>query len=71
LSFWWILQSVSSTLPWAKKTGLLTIRPHAVVHSIIYDEQKGKAHRVRIIDAITNQSTEYFAKVIFFERPPV
>ncbi len=57
--------SVSSTLPWAKKTGLLTIRPHSVVHSIIYDEQKGRATGVRIIDAITNQSTEYSAKVIF------
>ena len=32
--------SVSSTLPWAKKTGNLTIRPFSVVHSIFYDEQK-------------------------------
>jgi choline dehydrogenase-like flavoprotein len=57
--------SVSSTLPWAKKTGNLTIRPHAVVHSVIYDEQKERATGVRIIDALTNQSTDYFAKVIF------
>jgi len=57
--------SVSSTLPWAKKTGNLTIRPHSVVHSIIYDEKKGKASGVRVIDALTNQSTDYFAKVIF------
>ena len=57
--------SVSSTLPWAKKTGNLTIRPHSVVHSVFYDEQKGKASGVKIIDALTNQSTVYFAKVIF------
>jgi len=57
--------SVSSTLPWAKKTGNLTIRPHSVVHSIIFDEQKGKATGVRIIDANTKQPVEYFAKVIF------
>ncbi|MDQ6763388.1 MAG: GMC family oxidoreductase [Bacteroidota bacterium] len=57
--------SVSSTLPWAKKTGNLTIRPFSVVHSVIYDEQKGKATGVRIIDANTNEATEYFAKVIF------
>jgi len=57
--------SVSSTLPWAKKTGNLTIRPHAVVHSIIYDEQKGKAVGVKIIDAQTHQEVDYFAKVIF------
>jgi choline dehydrogenase-like flavoprotein len=57
--------SVSSTLPWAQKTGNLTIRPYSVVHSIIYDEQNGKAKGVRIIDAVTNISTDYFAKVVF------
>ncbi len=57
--------SVSSTLPWAKKTGNLTVRPHAVVHSIIYDEKKGKATGVRIIDDLTKQTTDYFASVIF------
>src|ERR1700760_2584272 len=57
--------SVSSTLPWAEKTGNLTIRPFSVVHSIIYDEKKGRASGVRIIDANTHQATEYFAKVIF------
>lgn len=57
--------SVSSTLPWAEKTGNLTIRPHSVVHSIIYDETKGKATGVRIIDAISQEVTEYFARIIF------
>jgi choline dehydrogenase-like flavoprotein len=57
--------SVSSTIPWAKKTGLLTIRPFSVVHSIIYDEQKQKAVGVKVIDANTKQSTDYFARIIF------
>ncbi|MEX0686953.1 MAG: GMC family oxidoreductase [Balneolales bacterium] len=57
--------SNSSTLPWAKKTGNLTIRTHSVVHSIIYDEQKGKATGVRVIDANTKEMTEYYARVIF------
>jgi choline dehydrogenase-like flavoprotein len=57
--------SVSSTLPWAEKTGHLTIRPFSVVHSILYDEQKGKATGVRIIDTNTHQVTEYFSRVIF------
>ena len=57
--------SVSSTLPWANKTGNLTIRPFSVVHSIIYDEKKNKAVGVRIIDANTHQATEYFSKIIF------
>lgn len=57
--------SVSSTLPWAQKTGNLTIRPHSVVHSIIYDEQKGKATGVRVIDANTKETIEYYARIIF------
>ncbi|HEV2354601.1 MAG TPA: GMC family oxidoreductase [Puia sp.] len=57
--------SVSSTLPWAKKTGHLTIRPFSVVHSIIYDEKKGKATGVRVIDANTKKQYDYFARVFF------
>jgi choline dehydrogenase-like flavoprotein len=57
--------SNSSTLPWAQRTGKLTLRPDSVVHSIIYDEKKGKATGVRVIDAKTNAATEYFASVIF------
>ncbi|SFP59558.1 GMC oxidoreductase [Parafilimonas terrae] len=57
--------SNSSTLPWAEKTGNLTVRPFSVVHSIIYDEQKQRASGVRIIDTNTKQATEYFARIIF------
>jgi choline dehydrogenase-like flavoprotein len=57
--------AVSSTLPWAAKTGNLTMRPDSVVHSIIYDSKKGKATGVRVIDAHTKEVTDYFAKVIF------
>ncbi|MEM9832137.1 MAG: GMC family oxidoreductase [Bacteroidota bacterium] len=57
--------SNSSTLPWAAKTGNMTLRPHSVVHSIIYDEEKGQATGVRVIDAETKISTEYFARIIF------
>lgn len=57
--------SVSTTIPWANKTGNLTLIPNAVVHSIIYDDTLGKATGVRVIDALTNQSTEYHAKIIF------
>lgn len=57
--------SVSSTLPWAQATGNLTIRPFSVVHSIIYDEQKGKAVGVRIIDTNTQETIDYYARIIF------
>ena len=50
---------------WAEKTGNLTVRPHSVVHSIIYDEKLGKASGVRIIDANTNETIDYLAKIIF------
>ncbi|MDO9554275.1 GMC oxidoreductase [Rhodonellum sp.] len=57
--------SNASTLPWAEKTGNMTLRPNSVVHSIIYDEGQGKATGVRVIDSETQQTSEYFAKIIF------
>jgi choline dehydrogenase-like flavoprotein len=55
----------ASTLPWAEKTGNMTLRPHSVVHSIIYDEEKGKATGVRIIDSNDMEMYEYYAQIIF------
>jgi len=57
--------SNSSTLPWAMKTGNMTLRPFSVVHSIIYDEKKGKASGVRVIDTNTKEVFEYHARIIF------
>lgn len=57
--------SNASTLPWAMKTGKLTLRPFSVVHSVVYDEQKGKATGVKVIDADSKEMVEFFAKVIF------
>jgi choline dehydrogenase-like flavoprotein len=57
--------SNSTTIPWADKTGNLTLRANAVVHSIIYDDAQQKATGVRIVDTKTKQVTEYFAPVIF------
>jgi choline dehydrogenase-like flavoprotein len=53
------------TLPPAHATGNLTIRPYSIVQSVIYDDTKGKATGVRIIDSETNEAIEYSAKVIF------
>ncbi|MDG3583356.1 MULTISPECIES: GMC oxidoreductase [Galbibacter] len=57
--------SNASTLPWAQKTGNLTMQHDAVVHSVIYDDEKEKATGVRVIDAKTKEMTEYYAPVIF------
>ena len=57
--------SNSSTLPAAYKTGNLTLRPFSIVHSIIWDNKQHKATGVRVIDAETLQTFEYFAPIIF------
>ena len=55
----------SSTLPAAMKTGNLTIRPWSIVTKILYDKDTKKAKGVEILDAETNKTYQYFAKVIF------
>lgn len=57
--------SNASTLPWAMRTGNLTMRPNSVVESVIYDDVRGKATGVRVVDAITKEVREYSAKLIF------
>ncbi len=55
----------SSTLPAAVATGNLTLRPFSIVTQILYDKDKKRAKGVLVIDAETNQTIEYEAKVIF------
>lgn len=57
--------SNSTTMPWAAKTGNMTLRPFSVVHSILYDEQKRRAKGVLVMDAHTKEAVEYYAPVIF------
>ncbi len=55
----------AATLPAAEATGNLTLRPHSIVNSIIYDEENDKAVGVRVIDAETNEWHEFYARIIF------
>jgi len=55
----------SSTLPAAMATGKLTLRPYSIVTEVIYDKDTKKAKGVRVLDAETNKTYEYFAKVVF------
>jgi choline dehydrogenase-like flavoprotein len=57
--------SNATTIAWAERSGNMTLRPHSVVHSIIYDQAKGKATGVRVVDANTKESLEFFAPIIF------
>jgi len=57
--------SVNATLPAARATRRLTLRPYSVVHSIIYDKRKGRATGVRVIDGQTKHALEFQARIIF------
>ena len=57
--------SVSATLPSAERTGNMTLLPNQIVYELIYDNDKGKATGVRVLDAETGKQTDYFAKIVF------
>jgi choline dehydrogenase-like flavoprotein len=55
----------SSTLPAAVATGKLTLKPYSIVSEVLYNKDTKRATGVRVIDAVTSQSIEYKAKIIF------
>lgn len=57
--------SNACTLPAGEKSGNMTLRPNSVVYEIIYDEAKGKATGVKVLDSETGEQTEYYARIIF------
>jgi choline dehydrogenase-like flavoprotein len=57
--------SLNVTLPAAFATGHVTLRPHSVVHSLIYDDRKRRVTGVRVIDAETRNTMEFRARMIF------
>jgi len=61
----------ASTIPAAFATGNLTVRPHSLVNTVLYDEQDQKATGVEIIDTQTNQVEEFYAKLIFLNASTV
>ena len=61
----------AATLPAAMKTGNLTLKADSIVTEVIFDEKKGKATGVRVIDQNTKETREYFAKVIFLNASAI
>ncbi|MES2850337.1 MAG: GMC family oxidoreductase [Bacteroidota bacterium] len=55
----------SATLPAARKTGNLTLEANKIVTRLIYDKDKKRATGVEVIDAETNKTYTYNAKIIF------
>ena len=55
----------SSTLPAASKTGKLTLKPWSIATEVLFDKDRKRATGVRVLDALTEKTTDYAAKVIF------
>jgi choline dehydrogenase-like flavoprotein len=55
----------SATLPAAVKTGNLTLEANKIVTRILFDKDKKRATGVEVVDAETNKTIEYKAKIIF------
>ncbi len=55
----------SATLPAANATGNLTLETDKIVTKIIYDKDKKRGKGVEVIDALTNKTYTYEAKIIF------
>ena len=46
-------------------TGRLTLMPFAIVTDLVYDRDRKRASGVRVMDAVTEQTTEYSAPIVF------
>lgn len=57
--------SNSSTLPAAAATGNMTLRPYSLASEILFDNDTQRATGVRVVDTITHEVRDYFAKIIF------
>jgi choline dehydrogenase-like flavoprotein len=55
----------SSTLPAAVATGNLTVRPFSIVTQILYNKDTKKAEGVEVLDAETNKTYTFHAKIVF------
>jgi choline dehydrogenase-like flavoprotein len=63
--------SNSATLPAAANTGNLSVVYDAIVVEVLYDDKQKRATGVRVIDAHTKVTTEYFAKIIFLNASTI
>jgi|SRR5450432_102775 len=63
--------SNGASLPAARATGNLTLRPFSIVVDVIIDKDSKKAKGIRILDANTMQTEEYYAKIIFLNASTI
>jgi choline dehydrogenase-like flavoprotein len=55
----------SSTLPAAMATGRLTLQPFSIATEVLYDQERQRATGVRVLDAVTLETVDYTARVVF------
>ena len=57
--------SINATLPAARATGRLTLRPFSIARSLVLDPRSGRVSGVQVIDAQTRAEQTYTARVVF------
>lgn len=57
--------SNAATLVAAEQTGHLQVRPNSIVTELIYDPRKNRADGVRVLDADSGQTEEFYAPIVF------
>jgi choline dehydrogenase-like flavoprotein len=61
----------SSTLPAARATGKLTLRPWSIATRVLYDKDKKRATGVEVLDAETNKTYQYQSKIVFLNASTI
>jgi choline dehydrogenase-like flavoprotein len=57
--------SINATLPAAENTGLMTLRPYSIVHSLVLDPSTRRITGVRVVDGQTRKALEFQSKIVF------
>jgi choline dehydrogenase-like flavoprotein len=57
--------SINATLPAARATGRLTLRPFSIVRGLELDRRTGRVSGVQVVDARTQHEQHYTARVVF------
>ncbi len=70
-SFGAYFSSNSATLPAARNTGNLTLKPDSIVHSLVYDDATNRVTGVRVIDRMKKATKTYTAKVVFLNASAI
>jgi choline dehydrogenase-like flavoprotein len=63
--------SNAATLPAAAATGNMTLLADSIVAEVLFDEQRGRAAGVRVIDRLTKDVREYYGRLIFLNASTI